>query len=176
MVVVSQGDSATLALEEIQRLRLMVWSPIIGPDLAGRRFSIDSLDREAWHVGVKEKGRLVACGRVSFHQCAAGLPDRDSFSQIPNGFAYPCCIMNRLVVDPRCRGKGLSTVIVDARMDISRQLGASEVWVEAQSNRLTELQRHGFETVCQSGDRTIVGDWWIFRRELQAVRLPSNQE
>jgi predicted GNAT family N-acyltransferase len=166
MVVVSQGDSVALGLKEIELLRLMAWSPIIGRDLACKRFSIDSLDREAWHVGVKRDGRLVACGRLSFHKNAVLVPDKGSFARVPDGFRFPCCIMNRLVVDPECRGEGLSKTVVDVRVDLSRRLGAQEVWIEAQSYRKAQLQKHGFETVCKSGDKTISGDWWILRLKL----------
>lgn len=176
MVVVARGDSAVLALEEIERLRLAVWSPIVGDDLARRRFSIDGLDRESWHVGVRREGILVACGRLSFHEGPAHLPDTESFASLSTGFAYPCCFMNRLVVDTRSRGDGLAATVVAGRIDLARQLGAGEVWVEAHSNRTAQLRQYGFDPVCRSGDTAIAGDWWLFRRQFEHTRARSDTQ
>ena len=166
MVIVTRGDTPDLPLREIEELRLKVWSTSIGYNLANQRFLSDPLDLEAWHFGLRRDGQLAGCGRISLHEDAARFPDRSSFSSALGQIRFPCCVMNRLVVAPWCRGQRLASAIDEARLILARRKMALEVWVEAQGRRIERLQRLGFETTERSGDSEIAGDWWILRKSL----------
>lgn len=166
MTLIARGDTNLLPLAEIERLRISVWSNCVGPALARARFAADALDFDAWHIGVRHEARLVACGRLSYHESPTSIPDRESFRAALPDFRFPCCIMNRLVVSPAYQRQGLSRVIDEARLECARKLGTKEVWVEAKGLRVERLRRCGFERVCESRDIAIPGAWWILRLSL----------
>ena len=163
-MIVAMGDTPELGLDEIEALRLQVWSDMIGPQRARQRFLSDPVDHAAWHLGLRHGPILVACGRLSFHQTRETVPDQVSFGPVLDRFRFPCCLMNRLVVHPSHRSQGATRSIDAARIRLAGELGAVETWVEAQERRAHKLRHLGFAIVCPSGDREIAGEWLILRK------------
>lgn len=152
-------------LARIETLRLSCWSGTVPANIAAC-LKIDALDHEAYQVVVFEGERLCGAGRLSIHVDTAGLPDAANFLPFVRYLVFPAGFMNRLVVHPCYRGKGISHVIDERRMGIASKRQMRAIVVEAKGGRSRALQHQGFEILGESPDTRYPGRWHILQRLL----------
>lgn len=108
----------------------------------------DPLDVLSTHVLVRsEAGKLIGYGRVAIiHD---NLPEPATLREIEGlGVDYPAAYISRLVVHPAFRGRGIATMIHQARLEIAADSGALAVygWAVGDKPR-TSLAQLGFEEI-----------------------------
>jgi len=163
-VVVFKGGGDPALLKRIEAFRLEEWGNLIGAKLALKRFGLDSFDHKAWHIAYLEEGGVIASGRLIIATCQSDVPDICSFKPYLGVMEYPVGILNRLLVDRMCRGRGLATGINMERIGLARDHGVADLWVEVQSYRVPAMEQLDFCDVGPSLDKSIIGDWRIMRR------------
>lgn len=88
----------------------------------------DDIDREAWHVLVREKGEPVGTGRL-FWQGADTM------------------VLGRIAVRLPARSRGIGACIVGAMLDKAAALGAARARLDAQCRAIGFYEKLGF-TLC----------------------------
>jgi GNAT superfamily N-acetyltransferase len=96
-------------------------------------FDGDTLDT-TFHLGLRLGGDVVAVSTW----LARRYPDRP---------AEPGYQLRGMATDPRHRGQGLGTRLLEAGLDRCRDTGATLVWARARDSALAFYERHGFVTV-----------------------------
>ncbi|GAB4024248.1 GNAT family N-acetyltransferase [Spirosoma koreense] len=140
-------------IQEIGTLRIRAWrdEPGINTVFFDRRTWIEAIDHTAHHWVVTKNNVVVAAARMSLHDSleevpyAALLPD----SHRPRYQRKRLASINRLVVDPRFRGRGLARLLDQARLDMAASKGVDVVLAQPQLARLSALTKLGFSYVCE---------------------------
>lgn len=163
-VLIFKGEERVAMLRQIEAFRLNVWRQLIGADAATARFATERFDYTGWHIVHRSRGEIIATGRLLVVDELEQVPDLCSFAPYVKRMDFPIGFLNRLVVHPMHRRKGLGRRVNSQRLELSERLGVREVWVEVQDNRVGSMQRLGFEEVGRSHDSTISGNWRILRK------------
>jgi GNAT superfamily N-acetyltransferase len=139
------SDAATM--EKIYALREAVWrseeSLVDALGLAAAMLR-DAHDAHGLHWVVAIDGSLVAAARLCIHHDKSELPYQEGFRHLIEDLPAPVASLNRLVVHPSMRRKGLSRAITAPRIEAARAHGARSIVVEAAPNRIPGLRALGF--------------------------------
>ncbi len=137
---------------EIGALRIRAWrnEPGVDPRFFAQSTWIEPLDQTAHHWVVTHNDEVVAAARMTFHSTIDDVP---YMQLVPTEHRQALrhrslASINRLVVDPRFRGRGLARQLDLVRLDLARQLGAEVVVAQPQLSRLNSLSRLGFDHLC----------------------------
>lgn len=147
-------------LEEIGELRAAAWATELPPGavMADR---LDEFDRCGRHWVVLRGGRMVAAARLTVHGRIADAPYAQDFEGV---FTCPpptpIASLNRLVVSPAVRGRGLSGRLDAARLEAAERAGCrcAVAAVISGEHRVRALERFGF-TVAGTGPKIEVAPW-----------------
>ncbi|GAB4029238.1 hypothetical protein GCM10028809_19190 [Spirosoma gilvum] len=140
-------------IAEIGALRIRAWSsePGIDPIFFSQRIWIDALDHEAHHWIVTLNNKIVASARMSFHNSLDNVPYA---SLLPAEYCSryenrSLVSINRLVVDPQFRGRGLAKVLDNVRLTMAIDKGVDVILAQPQLSRLAALDKLGFSYLCE---------------------------
>ena len=135
----------TMLLPQIRRLRDEVWGAMV--ELQPGHFTEDT-DCRATHVVALQGALLMSAARLSFHNDSSDVPDGRFYRKRLRMLRAPLASMNRLVVHPAARGRGLATLMDRRRVVLARKAGVRTIvgwWSEASGpNRLRALEALGF--------------------------------
>ena len=118
-------------MSEILTLRARSWSTV--------RQNADSLDwrddfdKVGLHWLVELGGELVASARLSLHSRITEVPEDFHFRSVLDDLPGPVASINRLVVDPGHRGKGLASYLDEERIRFAREAKCESVVVSTSS-------------------------------------------
>jgi GNAT superfamily N-acetyltransferase len=147
-------------LAEVGRLRIVAWEasgprPRLAPN-TGDTWT-DSHDEHAHHWIIREQDEIVAAARMCIHTSFNDLPDHDELSAVRgHKLLWPVASMNRLVVHPDYRRKGLSRLFDLARIDFAESSGAKSVVVTSHpQSRIRGLLELGFDAVGEFSERVV---------------------
>jgi GNAT superfamily N-acetyltransferase len=87
----------------------------------------DGQDAHARHWIVREDGHLIAAARMCVHSSLEHVPDSHLYAALDGHARPPIASINRLVVAPTYRGRGLARVLTDARIVAARKAGCRSV-------------------------------------------------
>jgi GNAT superfamily N-acetyltransferase len=104
----------------------------------------DAHDVHGLHWIITVKKLIVAAARLCIHHDARDLPDFDAFHHLIANIPAPFASLNRLVVHPSMRRRGLSRALTNVRIDAARSQGAKTIIVEAAPDRVPGLREFGF--------------------------------
>ena len=159
------GFDETVA--RIEKLRLRVWSKIVGDSMARERFGRDSVDCRSIHVLLELNERLIAAARVTLCKEKNDVPDLISFQHCLEEMHFPLAVMSRTVVAEAEQGRGHSTLLTSERMKLAEENKMREIWVESDQRRTSHLCNDlGFRIAAESPDKTVPGKWWLLRKGL----------
>ena len=137
-------------MPRIAELRAEAWRPHITMDNQFTAEWTDSFDPVARHWVILDNDILAASARLSVHQRWEEVPDSEVYGGLfKSALPSPVASMNRLVVSPRYRGRGLSTRLDHVRLDAARRAGCRCVLghTHAGDKRLTQLESEGFRVL-----------------------------
>lgn len=161
-------------IPEIGALRIRAWRDEQGidPNFFARRTWVDPLDQTACHWVVTRHNAVVASARMSFHDTLESVPYASLVPDIYwSHYAHKSIAsINRLVVDPRFRGRGLAKLLDQARLDMAMSKGIDVVLAQPQITRLTALNKLGFSYVCELPSTPEMPDRRLFFMELDLTK------
>lgn len=161
--LIFKGENDIGMLRQIEAFRLQVWNSLIDSEIASTRFSLDQFDYDGWHIAHINETDIIGCGRLIIANDESGVPDLCSFKPYAKSMSYPIGIMNRLVVNLTHAGKGIGRQLNIERIELARDQGVSEIWVEVQAPRVSSMERLGFRDMGPSQDTSIKGVWRIMQ-------------
>lgn len=131
-------------LNEIGRLRVLAWKSS-QPKFRDMDVWLDALDSAARHWLVRYDGRIVAAGRLSVHSSIQEIPDAGLFENLKSDLLrLPIASLNRLVVHPDFRGKGISAELDRIRIQVAMESGCGcIVGVCRDRRRVSQLGEFG---------------------------------
>ena len=138
--------------DEVLTLRSRAWVSSTGR--VG--YPEDAHDAHGHHCGIEDGGRLVAAARLCLHGSGDELPDGCSGlgTEVLGHVRYPVACLNRLVVDPAWRGRGLAGRLDAERLRLAQGQGCASALVVCGGRRRTALVTTGFLDL---GRRTFEG-------------------
>jgi ElaA protein len=96
---------------------------------------IDNLDQKSEHLLLESGNKLIAYSRI-----------------VPAGLKFATPSIGRIVVSPAHRGRGYGYRIVKKSIEIVRESGSKEVFIEAQEYLHDFYQQLGFEKISDPYD------------------------
>lgn len=145
-VVVSQDDM----LEKIAQLRVAAWQANgeVRLFIANQDIHNDEHEKHGIHVAILYKDYPVASAKLCIHETARECPDPESLYGYEEQLAAPIATLNRLVVHPNFRRKGLSLLLTEFRISVAKQNKCgSIVGVVEQNSRKRQLEAFGFRNL-----------------------------
>lgn len=132
-------------LESVYALRVDAWKGKAEiPD--GETQWVDDIDPTSKHWAVLYGDRVVAAARLSIHELITDVPDPEGYHGVIDSLPAPIGSMNRCVVHQDFRGRGLSKLLDQARIDAARKLGCRSLVVCATDKKRAEaLTAEGFK-------------------------------
>ena len=136
-------DPKTLA--QIYALRVTAWRGKVEVSDDTTQW-IDDVDPVSKHWAILCGDRVVGAARLSLHQLITDVPDPEGYHGVIDSLPAPIGSMNRCVVHPDFRGRGLSKLLDQDRIDVARKLGCKSLVVCAtDKKRAAALIAEGFE-------------------------------
>ncbi len=136
---------------DIGKFRIAGWRDEQGvdPTFFAQTTWLDALDQNARHWIVTDGPDIVAAARISFHDSLADVPYAKMLSATQRWHftGKKIASLNRLVVSPGYRGKGLSGQLDLVRIECARKLGIEVIIAFPQMVRIDSLRRKGFEMI-----------------------------
>ena len=170
-----RGHDQPALMEAVERLRVEVWTAQ-GLTLTGA-LRVDALDRAAHNIVACEGDLLVASSQVSRHDVVDTMRDGAHYAPLLRPGYFPAAVLNRLVVRPSHRGRGLAAGMDARRLAVAQAWGVRFVLTEVRGGRVRALQDLGFETLGISPDLRYPGEWQIVAKLLgskaSSMRRPA---
>jgi len=164
--LVFKGNDNPGMLRRIEEFRLDVWRRIIDAEVAADRFCLDPFDYDGWHVVHLDQNEIIGSGRLIIAGDHSGVPDLCSFEPYTQHVSYPMGVMNRLVVHHEYTCNGVGGQLSLERIELAREQGVVDIWVEIQGPRMSSMEQMGFQDMGPSHDTAIEGVWRIMRRSI----------
>ena len=93
---------------------------------------------------------LVAAARLSLHNSMANIPDAEVYLGKLDDLPTPIATINRCVVHPDYRKRGLATTLDCVRIGAARDVGCPAVLCSvSDGRRLSQLLAIGFRAICE---------------------------
>lgn len=153
MILQASTQSRSLALREITEtnwvaktfsLRFVVWNAetTLRPQVRDQGLISDEHDAHARHWAAFCGDEMVAAARMCIHTDQRESPDAAAFFQIC--LPVPVATMNRLIVHPSARNRGLASKLCQCRVEAAKHEGAKCVVATATGKRIVSLEKLGF--------------------------------
>jgi GNAT superfamily N-acetyltransferase len=145
LVEVSQSE----ILQQILSLRVLAWRSFISIDPDLHEWT-DKYDDTGRHWAVLDGDKVAAAGRLSVHERLCDVPDSEVYTPVLTmSMSPPIGSMNRLVVHPDYRGRGLSDQLDEVRISAAEAAGCTCVigHTHAGDKRVAQLVREGFQAM-----------------------------
>lgn len=146
-------------IEEIGKLRIECWKASLAENeieetLLKSSIWIDEFDINAFHWIVQYQNILAGAARLSFHLEFKNMPWYYTMNDYDfNYLKFPIASINRLVVKPDFRRKGIAKKLDNLRIEMAKELGATAIIAQPAPNRIKSLTNLGFE-YCGKINRT----------------------
>lgn len=135
-----QGNSHPDLLKTIGAFRYQVWNHEgFQPGMRHEGTWLDTHDAVAIHWVVYRANQIIGSARLSIHTNATDLPDADDFAKLGIFYPLPIASLNRLVVCPASRGKGIARWLDQQRIEHAQRLGAKTIIAEVPDYRVSTL-------------------------------------
>ena len=152
-------------MDEIGTLRISSWKNEhgINTEFFAQERWLDELDKDAHHWVIFHEGKMVASARMSFHYSYHSIPYTTPAyeSMFDSLGGLPIASINRLVVDPECRGHGLARLLDETRVNFAVENGAKLITAQPLEGRVSALKKLNFDMIEQ-----IVSPFQIPGREI----------
>jgi GNAT superfamily N-acetyltransferase len=109
-------------LEQVYKLRIMAWQGKVEIPSYQTQW-IDPEDGLAQHWAIILEQQVVAAARLSMHATVAELPDPEGYVGVLSELPDPIGSLNRCVVHPDFRHRGLTRVLDQARINAGKDGG-----------------------------------------------------
>ena len=140
--------NASEILNRIYRLRVDAWlASGINPVGSCSSEWEDEYESHARHWAVFDGERLLAAARLSIHQSLSEVPSSYVFDRLKFEAVPPIGSINRLVVHPDARGKGLSGKLDCVRVQTAARAGCSVVMAYCLEERIKPLEKLRFVSI-----------------------------
>jgi len=159
-----RGDDQPALMEAVERLRVEVWTTLGLASTGALR--VDALDQAAHNIVASEEHLLVASSQVSRHDSVDTMRDGGHYAPLLRAGLFPAAVMNRLVVRPSHRGRGLAAGMDSRRLAVACGWGVRSVLTEVRGERVRALHALGFESLGASPDLRYPGEWQIVAKVL----------
>lgn len=131
-------------LENIYALRVTAWRGKVEIP-AGTIQWVDDIDPTSKHWAILNGDQVVAAARLSIHNLITDVPDPEGYHGVIDSLPAPIGSMNRCIVHPDFRGRGLSKLLDQVRIKAARKLGCLSLVVSAtDKKRAAALTAEGF--------------------------------
>lgn len=148
-LILVRAESPSL-LEQIYALRVAAWRTevTLPPDITRWH---DGFDLDACHWAVLRDGLPVAAARLSIHADPSEMAEAEVYLGKIGDVPPPIATLNRCVVHPSHRHKGLATLLDKTRIAYARQSVCRTILCTALTpQRLQQLQALGLRGVAES--------------------------
>lgn len=135
---------------EIGKLRIECWKANLKSDeidekLLKNSFWVDEYEKNAFHWVVMSNDAVIASARLSFHLEFKNMPWYYAMSDYNfSNLKFPIASINRLVVKPDFRRRGIARKLDTYRIAMAKELGASAIIAQPAPNRVESLKKLGF--------------------------------
>lgn len=141
-------------IDEIGRLRFIAWQTEKGFNAAffSSGYWIDELDKVSFLWVITHHDKIIASARLSIHKEIGFIPWNDYIpTEARDKIIFPAASINRLVVHPAYRKKGLSHPLDKVRIEKAKEENAQCIIAEPVSKRHSVLKEIGFEDYGEFG-------------------------
>lgn len=149
-VPVEVNPNDQILLEKIGRLRVTAWAQAI-PEIESRtNCFLDAHELSSRHWCVFLKGEPIAAARLSIRDNINAVPDAEVYRNVlPVNLPFPIASLSRLVTHPDFRGRGISRLLDEVRVDEATKLGCKCIIGATPSgpDRLAALLNLGFSPI-----------------------------
>ena|ERR1700733_10230932 len=135
-------------LEPIYALRVTAWRTRLNLSTNVQRWK-DPEDQSARHWAIyNNQGLLAAAARMSVHERRTEVPEAEIYLSLLDSVPTPICSLNRCVVHPDFRGRGLSSLLDSVRVVAAADAGCKSVIVAVDEPlRKRHLVSQGFRVL-----------------------------
>jgi hypothetical protein len=134
-------------LERIYELRVTCWRAR-GNATDGISSWTDAYDLDAQHWAILAGERPIAAARLTIHTQLCDVPDAYIYGDVLPALPSPIGSINRCVVHPEFKNRGLSRILDEVRITAARQLRAKCVVASVnQDRRARSLETAGFKLI-----------------------------
>jgi predicted GNAT family N-acyltransferase len=136
-------------LEKIAQLRYAVWQDqgMSMENIEDKNKWNDDFDEQGYFLVIKSEGQMAGSARMSLHETIRTLSDSKLYLGHEGAFAPPIASLNRLIIHPDFRMKGLSRFILQKQIQVAQDLGAKSIALDCPVERVGYHQKMGFQTV-----------------------------
>lgn len=134
-------------IEDIGRLRYLAWKDVegINRDFFSKGYWIDEWDKTSLIWIIKFNKIIIASARLSIHHNIESIPWNDCIpSEARELLITPLASMNRLIVHPDFRKRGLSRPLDLVRIHTAKEKKMKTIIAEPTTARISTIQRYGF--------------------------------
>ncbi len=153
------GFSQYNTLKVIGAFRYHVWQTE-GFHLSDDCIWIDKYDSVATHWVVCQNNRIVGSARLTIHASIDDVPNTNDFTKLSYYYVPPIASLNRLVVCPTSRGKGIASWLDEQRIEKAHELGANTIIGTVPAKRVKALAILGFVEIGICHDAEFPGMEW----------------
>jgi GNAT superfamily N-acetyltransferase len=146
-VFVARKTTDPSILERIYELRVTSWRARGNATDSSSRWT-DAYDPDAQHWAILAGERPIAAARLTILTQLCDVPDAYIYGDVLPALPSPIGSINRCVVHPEFKNRGLSRILDEVRITAARQLGAKCVVASvSQERRARSLETAGFKFV-----------------------------
>lgn len=135
-------------IEEIGRLRYLAWKDVegINREFFSKGYWIDEWDKTSLIWIIKFNKIIIASARLSIHHDIESIPWNDCIpSEARKLLITPLASMNRLIVHPNFRKRGLSQALDMARINTAKEKKLKAIIAEPTNSRVAAIEKYGFK-------------------------------
>jgi GNAT superfamily N-acetyltransferase len=137
--------NSPLLLEQIYSLRILTWQGKVGIPAHTTQW-VDPEDGLARHLAITMRQQIIAAARLSIHATISEVPDPEGYVGVLNELPAPIGSLNRCVVHPDFRHRGLTRILDEARITAGKESGCRcLVLCATDEQRAAAIARLGFE-------------------------------
>lgn len=134
-------------IDEIGRLRFIAWQTEKGFNAAffSKGYWIDELDEVSFLWAITHNNKVIASARLSIHKEMGFIPWNEYIpGEARDKIIFPAASINRLVVHPAYREKGLSKPLDKVRIETAKENKVKCIIAEPVPKRYATLKKYGF--------------------------------
>lgn len=139
------GEEQPIIVKAIGAFRYYIWqNEGYTPAKSDERIWLDKFDEKAVHWIVCQNASIIGSARLTIHKNLEDIPDAEDFIKLTLAVVPPIACINRLVVSPTMRGKGIASWLDRQRILKAQEFDAKTILGEVLETRVPAIVKHGF--------------------------------